>query len=120
VSLGDEIALPVPAGAAGEALFQKWMAITYPAVHVAAYNTTICYDPKTCNPATHYYSNLYSAAYGLSVLGPATKTITAAVKNAGVGANYSPLDYNPHGGYSQFQYWYPGQYLHHIRTLALV
>ena len=81
MSLGDEIALPVPAGAAGEALFQKWMAITYPAVHVAAYNTTICYDPKTCNPATHYYSNLYSAAYGLSVLGPATKTITAAVKN---------------------------------------
>jgi hypothetical protein len=26
---------------------------------------------------------------------------------AGVGANYSPLDYNPHGGYTQFQYWYP-------------
>ena len=31
------------------------------------------------------------AAYGLSVLGPATKTITKALKNAGVGANYSPV-----------------------------
>ena len=75
----------------------------------ASQNATICYDTKACaaNAATHYYSNLYSAAYGLSVLGPATKTITAALKNAGVGANYSPLDYNPHGGYTQFQYWYP-------------
>jgi hypothetical protein len=107
VSMGDEISLPVPGGAAGEAAFQKWMSATYPRVHVPSYNATICYDPKACNPATHYYSNMYSAAYGLSVLGPATKTITAALKNAAVGANYSPLDYNPHGSYTQFQYWYP-------------
>ena len=44
--------------------------------------------------------------YGLSVLGPATKTITKALKNAGVGANYSPLAYAA-GGYTEFQYWYP-------------
>ena len=79
---------------------------THPSVKVGSYNATLCYDPKACNPTVHYYSNLYSAAYGLSVLAPATKAITAALKNAGVGANYSPLDYNPHGGYSQFQYWW--------------
>ena len=107
VSMGDEIALPVPPGAFGAKLFQEWMAIEHPSVHVPVYNATICYDPKKCDPSTHYYSNLYSAAYGLSVLAPATKTITAALKNAGVGANYSPLDYNPHGSYTQFQYWYP-------------
>lgn len=107
VSMGDEIALSVPPGAVGEQQFQQWMKLTYPAVHVSKYNATICYDAKACNPSVHYYSNLYSAAYGLSVLAPATKAITSALKNAGVGANYSPLDYNPHGGYSQFQYWYP-------------
>ena len=101
VSMGDEIVLPVPPGAVGAAKFQTWMAATYPGVHVPVYNATICYDPKACNPATHYYSNLFSAAYGLSVLLPATKTITTALKNAGVGANYSPLDYNPHGSYVQ-------------------
>ena len=106
-SLGDEIALPVPAGTYGNGIFQKWMASNYPSVHIAAYNDTVCYDPKACNPQQHYYSNRFSAAFGLSVLGPATKAITAALKNAGVGANYSPLDYNPVGGYTQFQYWYP-------------
>ena len=107
VSMGDEIQLPVPVGAAGQRLFDTWMAATHPGVHVPTYNDTICYDPKACNPLIHYYSNLYTAAYGLSVLGPATKTITAALKNAGVGANYSPLDYSPVGFYTQFQYWYP-------------
>ena len=40
------------------------------------------------------------------MLGPATKAITKALKNAGVGANYSPLAYAA-GGYTEFQYWYP-------------
>lgn len=61
-SMGDEIALPVPGGAAGEAQFQHWMSIAHPGVHVPMYNATSCYSPKACNPSTHYYSNLYVAA----------------------------------------------------------
>ena len=62
VSMGDEIALPVPPGALGEKLFQTWMHSNGHGVGVAHYNATNCYDAKTCNPATHYYSNLFSAA----------------------------------------------------------
>ena len=105
VSMGDEIHLAVPGGAVAAAAFQHWLSTEHPGVHVAAYNATICYDPKACDPQVFYYSNLYSGAYGLSVLAPATKTITAALKNAAVGANYSPLAYNPVGLYTQFQYW---------------
>ena len=94
--MGDEITLSVPGGSWGNQLFQQWMKIKgYPAV--GNYNATICYDPKDCNPKVFYYSNLYRDAFGLSVVAPATKKITAALKNAGVGANYSPLDYNPTG-----------------------
>ena len=74
------------------------MKATHPSAHVGSFNASICYDQKACNPAEHYYSNLFSAAYGLSVLGPATKTITSKLKNAGVGANYSPLDCKPERG----------------------
>ena len=102
--MGDEIALAVPSGATGATMFKQWLSqMHYPSV--GAFNDSICYDAKKCNPAVHYYSNLYVDAYGLSVLSGATKTITTALKNAGVGANYSPLTYSAHGGYTQFAYW---------------
>ena len=104
VSMGDEIALAVPSGATGATMFKQWLSqMHYPSV--GAFNDSVCYDAKKCNPAVHYYSNLYVDAYGLSVLSGATKTITTALKNAGVGANYSPLTYSAHGGYTQFAYW---------------
>ena len=105
VSMGDEIALATPSGAAGATLFKQFLSQNhYPAG--LPFNATICFDPVHCNPEVFYYSNLFVNAYGLSVLAPATKKITAALKNAGVGANYSPLAYSA-GGYTEFQYWYP-------------
>ena len=62
-------------------MFKQWLSqMHYPSV--GAFNDSICYDAKKCNPAVHYYSNLYVDAYGLSVLSGATKTITTALKNA--------------------------------------
>ena len=62
--------------------------------------------PRRYRRAIYLYSNLFSDAFGLSVLAPASKAITVALKNTAVGANYSPLEYSPYG-YTQFQYWYP-------------
>jgi hypothetical protein len=53
--------------------------------------TCIVWANLTPFSAQFYYSNLYSAAYGLSVLAPATKAITAALKNAGVGVGLSRI-----------------------------
>ena len=117
--MGDEIALAVPSGATGATMFKQWLSqMHYPSV--GAFNDSICYDVKKCNPAVHYYSNLYVDAYGLSVLSGATKTITTALKNAGVGANYSPLTYSAHGGYTQFAYWCKSHHVCFLEDLMMM
>ena len=32
------------------------------------FNATICFDPKACNPAVFYYSNLFVNAYLLRTI----------------------------------------------------
>ena len=40
VSMGDEIALPVPGGAAGQQQFEHWMSVAHPGVHVGTFVST--------------------------------------------------------------------------------
>ena len=100
VSMGDEITLDEPWEP--DTYFPQFCkAEGYPAADCAHYNFT-----DTSNPGQFWYSNIYRNAFGLQRLAPATKVITQYLKNAGVGANYSPLTYTPFG-YVAPAYFYP-------------
>ena len=100
VSMGDEITLDEPWEP--DVYFPQFCkAEGYPAADCAHYNFT-----DASKPGQFWYSNLYRNAFGLQRLGRATTLITQYLKNAGVGANYSPLTYQP-AGYVSPAYFYP-------------
>ena len=100
VSMGDEITLDEPWEP--DVYFPQFCkAEGYPAADCTHYNFT-----DASNPAQFWYSNVYRNVFGLQRLARATTVITQYLKNAGVGANYSPLTYQP-TGYVSPAYFYP-------------
>lgn len=99
VSLGDEIGLPAPEGAAageGFAAFLKTQGVTPKQVDPAAGDdwSKIKYnpDPKTKEsaPGLYYWSKKYLHHYGIKTIKELTDTLRPQLPNAGIGANFSP------------------------------
>ena len=100
VSMGDEIALKVPTNATlAQSLFADWCKKHHVAVP-GAYN--VSYDGSA---PRYWYSNLFADQYGLDALATATALLKKYLKNANIGANFSPLTYDP-SAYTTAAYLY--------------
>ena len=103
VSMGDEISLAVPSDpATAQKLFAAWCAKNHIPVP-GTFNTTYAGNAKL-----FWYSNLFSNSFGLTAMSGATSLLRKYLKNANVGANYSPLTYS-HEGYVKNIYMYPAR-----------
>jgi hypothetical protein len=104
MSLGDEIGLPAPDGAAareGFAAFLKAQGLTPKQVDPTAGDdwAKLAYNPdakgKAANPGVYYWSRRYRYSYGIQKQKELTDVLRRNLPNAQIGANYSPH----HGGY---------------------
>jgi hypothetical protein len=92
VSLGDEISLPVPTGAAaaaGFAAYLKEQGVPASEIGTAA-QFSVDAKLKTTQPAVYYWSRRYQNHFGRQMMKDATDVIRKYCPQAGVGANYSP------------------------------
>ena len=105
VSMGDEISLTVPTDPqVAQAEFVAWCkkkGVPVPGVYNVSWAPT-----GVANPTLFYYSNLFANQFGLDAMAGATALIRKYLRNANIGANYSPMTYGT-GGYIQNIFFYP-------------
>lgn len=99
VSLGDEIGLPSPRGAAASDGFRQWLkkqSVKPSDLDPAAGNdwSKISYSPsaelKHSKPGLFYWSKRYLYHYGIQAIKQRTDILRRNLPNAGIGANFSP------------------------------
>jgi len=99
MSLGDEIGLPSPSGAATTAGFAEFLRkqdLAPGDVDPAAGGdwAKLAYNPdaalKETNPGLYYWSQRYRHAYGIAEMKKLTDVLRGYLPNAGIGANFSP------------------------------
>jgi len=99
VSLGDEIRLPSPRGAAANDGFRQWLkkqGVKPSDLDPAAGGdwNKISYSPnadlKQTMPGLFYWSQRYLYHYGIQAIKQRTDILRRHLPNAGIGANYSP------------------------------
>lgn len=102
VSLGDEIGLPSPRGAAANEEFQRWLqarGVKPSDVDAAAGNDwakiTYSIDAKLkeSRPGVYYWSKRFQYHFGIQSIKQRTDILRKHLPNAGIGANFSP--HNP-------------------------
>jgi hypothetical protein len=99
VSLGDEIGLPEPPGAADPQVFRDWVkAQGITAASLGLTPEQIVYSPseaaKAAQPALYYLSKRYQYEFGIREIKKRTDILRQHLPNAAIGANFSPH----HGG----------------------
>lgn len=99
VSLGDEIALPAPRGAAASDGFRAWLksqGVTAKSIfpNGEGQATDIAYNisdaTKQAKPGLYYWSKRYQYHFGIQAIKERTDILRKHLPNAGIGANYSP------------------------------
>lgn len=99
VSLGDEIGLPSPGGAAAHDGFRAWLqarGMKPTDVLAAAGNDwnkiLFSIDPKSkdSQPGVYYWSKRYQYHFGIQTIKQRTDILRSHLPNAGIGANFSP------------------------------
>ncbi len=99
VSLGDEIGLPSPGGAAAKEGFHAWLKSqglqpkdVDPAAGADWNKVTYSIAPalKQSKPALFYWSKRYQYHFGIQKIKERTDILRKHLPNAGIGANFSP------------------------------
>lgn len=99
VSLGDEISLPAPSGASGQAGFREWLLSrgvkpldVDPDSKGDWNNITYNPDPKIkeAKPGVFYWSRRYLYHHGIEAIKVRTDILRKHLPNAHIGANFSP------------------------------
>ncbi len=97
VSLGDEIGLPSPSGAAASDGFREWLksqGVTVnsiaPGLNPSAQLYSVDEATKKERPGLYYWSKRYQYHFGIQAIKERTDILRRYLPNAGIGANYSP------------------------------
>ncbi len=99
VSLGDEIALPSPRGAAAHDALRTWLQSrgmkptdVDPGAGTDWNQVTFNIDPKikATQPGVYYWSKRYQYHFGIAQIKQRTDILRSHLPNAGIGANFSP------------------------------